>query len=86
MQNPDIYSTPTDGVLNLLLASRSSFNTSTEFKAQNEKQMQKAFIKYCQGGIYGFYGALTNRKYVISKNRAFGVMYDLMNIITPNAR
>lgn len=86
MQNPEIYSTPTDGVLNLILASRQSFNNSAEFKAQDEKQMQKAFIKFCQGGIFGFYSALTNRPYVVSKNRAFSVMYDLMNLITPRPK
>ena len=86
MQNPEIYSTPTDGVLNLILASRASFNTSPEFKAQDSSQMEKAFIKFCQGGIHAFYGSLTNRKYVISKNRAFNVMYDLMNLITPRPK
>lgn len=85
-QNPDFYCTPTDGVLDLLFASRNAFNSGHEFKAQDEKKMNKAFVSFCSGGIYGFYSALTPRKYVLSKNRSYAIFYDLMNTITPNAK
>ena len=35
MQNPDIYSTPTSGVVEFLLAARSIYSTGDAFKAQD---------------------------------------------------
>jgi hypothetical protein len=86
MQNPEVYSTPTDGVLDLLKASRQVYGQNPAIKAQDQKQMEKAFISYCKSAIYGFYNGLTNRPYVISKNRGYSSEYNFINLITPHPK
>ena len=44
MQNPEIYSTPTSGVIEFLLNARSIYTVGEAFKAQDPKEMEKAFI------------------------------------------
>lgn len=85
-QNPDIYSTPTDGVLELLYAARGNFTDSLEFKAQDAKQMEAAFKQFCKEGMFGFYNQLTNRKYILSKSRGWGIHYDFLNNIVPKPK
>lgn len=86
MQNPNFYSTPTDGVLEMIKASRQVYTQSPQFNAQDKKQMEKAFVEYCKAGMFGFYNALTSCKYVLSKNRGYSSEYNLMHLITPNPR
>ena len=43
-QNPDIYATPTSGVLELTYAARSMFTESAEFKAQDTKTMEAGMM------------------------------------------
>jgi hypothetical protein len=42
-QNPDIHTTPTSGVYEMLAASRTIFSDGLEFKAQDEQQMLSGF-------------------------------------------
>ena len=39
-QNPDIYATPTSGVLELIFGARANYTTSAEFKAQDAETMK----------------------------------------------
>ena len=39
-QNPDIYATPTSGVLELTYAARAMYSESNEFQAQDTKTME----------------------------------------------
>ena len=47
-QNPDIHSTPTDGVLELLFAARDNYTNSLEFKAQDPDLMKNAWKMFCK--------------------------------------
>ena len=44
-QNPDIYATPTSGVLELIYAARANYSTSPEFKAQDAELMKQGLKK-----------------------------------------
>jgi len=71
MQNPEIYSTPTSGVSEFLLSSRTIYSTSDAFKAQDPDQMKDAFKGFCNAGIQGYFNAITDRPYVFEKSRAW---------------
>jgi hypothetical protein len=48
MQNPEIYATPTSGVVEFLLTARTLYTTGDAFKAQDPKEMEKAFHGFCK--------------------------------------
>ena len=79
-QNPDFYTTPTSGLIELLYRSRNGFSESSEFKAQDEETMKKAFMGYCKGGLKGYFNSITDKKYVVDKSRAWGINYDFLNM------
>lgn len=85
-QNPDIYSTPTSGMCELLAQSKNTFSSSTEFLAQNQDVMTSGFKGFCKSGLYGFYNNITDRKYVFEKCRAWSVMYDFVNWFDPDPK
>jgi sulfotransferase len=80
-QNPDIYSTPTSGVLELVYAARSNYSNSPEFKAQDPELMKNGFLSFCREGMKGFYEGITDKKYVVDKSRGWGIHYDFLNQI-----
>jgi sulfotransferase len=86
MQNPEIYSTPTSGLLSLVLASRKIYTTNDAFKAQDEEQMKKAIQGFCKEGMYGYFNNLTNLPYVIDKNRGWLGNYRFLNFIESNPK
>lgn len=69
--NPQIYSTPTSGLHELLNASRGAYSKSPNFKAQDEVQMKSAFLHYCRYAMEGYFDGLTNKPYVMEKSRAW---------------
>lgn len=71
MQNPEIYATPTSGVIEFLLQARSIYSNGDAFRAQDPEEMKKAFISFCNAGLYAFFDPLTDRPYVIDKSRAW---------------
>lgn len=85
-QNPDIYATPTSGVLELIFAARANYTTSLEFKAQDPGLMKSGFLSFCRNGMDGFYHAVTDKKYVVDKSRGWGIHYDFLNSIYPNPK
>jgi sulfotransferase len=85
-QNPDFYTTPTSGLLELLYRSRNGFTDSPEFKAQNETIMKNAFTGYCRGALEGYFKHLTDKKYVVDKSRGWGVNYDFLNMFYPDPK
>ena len=80
-QNPDMYATPTSGVLELVYAARSNYSSSPEFKAQDPELMKNGFLSFCKEGMKGFYEGITDKKYVIDKSRGWGIHYDFLNQI-----
>ena len=79
-QNPDFYATPTSGLIELLHRSKNAFSDSPEFKAQDKKLMNDAFLGYCKGAIEGYFKNITNKKYVIDKSRGWGINYNFLNM------
>ena len=86
MQNPDIYSTPTSGVIEFLLAARTIYSTGDAFKAQDPSEMEKGFQGFCKGGLYGYFDAITDRPYVIDKSRAWTGNFRFANFVEPGAK
>jgi len=85
-QNPDMYATPTSGVLELVFAARGNYTNSPEFKAQDAELMKLGFLNFCHAGMYGFYNGITDKKYVIDKSRGWGIHYDFLNMIQPDPK
>lgn len=85
-QNPDIYATPTSGVLELVFAARGNYTNSSEFKAQDQNLMKAGFQGFCREGMNGFYNSITKKKYVVDKSRGWGIHYDFLNFIHPNPK
>ena len=71
MQNPDIYSTPTSGVIEFLLNARTVYTAGEAFKAQDQDEMKAGFKNFCKTGLYGFFDGITERPYVIDKSRGW---------------
>jgi sulfotransferase len=80
-QNPNFYSTPTSGLLELVMGAKGNFQQSPEFKAQDAQLMDKAFLSFCKGGINAYFNALTNKPFVLDKNRGWGICYNLATMI-----
>jgi len=85
-QNPDFYVTPTSGALSLLQASRQIYTHDHGFKAQDEESMRRAFLYFCNGGLNGYFTALTDKKYVVDKSRGWGVQYNFIDSFYPDPK
>ena len=83
-QNPDFYSTPTSGVYDLLLNAKAYYQSSPEFKAQDGNLMDKGFFNFCQKGYFAFFEAITDKKYVLDKNRGLGIHLPLSKLFMPH--
>jgi len=79
-QNPQFYATPTSGLLSLIDGAKQVYNQSPEFKAQDAKQMEIAFLNFCNASMQGYFNALTNKPFVLDKNRGYGVSYNFINM------
>lgn len=85
-QNPDFYTTPTSGLLELLYAARSNYSESPEFKAQDSKLMREAFISFCRAALFGYFEGITESKYVIDKSRGWGIHRPFLEEFYPNPK
>ncbi len=85
-QNPDIFVTPTSGLSTLLTSSRAYYTKGDEFRAQDPDIMRKAFIGYCRGAINGYFDAITDKKYVVDKSRAWGINYNFLKMINDDPK
>lgn len=85
-QNPDIYSTPTSGVVGMMISARNVYSSLPEFKAQDEKTMENGYKSFLKNGIYGFYNAVTDKKYIVEKSRGWGIEYKFIDFYEPNPK
>jgi sulfotransferase len=85
-QNPDFYTTPTSGVLELVYAARNNYTNSPEFKAQDKEQMKNAFTSFCRGGIENYFNSLTDKRYALDKSRGWGIHYGFLNSFYPEPK
>ena len=81
MQNPEIYSTPTSGVVEFLLPARTIYSTGDAFKAQDAETMKNGFRGFCKGGLWGFFNEVTDRPYVLDKSRAWTGHYSFLDFL-----
>jgi sulfotransferase len=84
--NPSIYSTPTSGLLELLHNNKKTFSQSAAFKAQDEALMKKAFLTACYYSLNGFFEPLTDKPYVIDKNRGWAVQRPFLDAFYPEPK
>lgn len=85
-QNPDVYATPTSGVLELIYGARANYSSSPEFKAQDTELMKQGYLSFCKNGVKGFFEAITDKKYVVDKSRGWGVHYGFLNEVFPEPK
>lgn len=78
-QNPDFYVTPTSGVFDMLHASRAIYTDNIEFQAQDSTLMDTGFKGYLKAGLFGFFDAVTDKKYAVDKCRGWSIHYDFTN-------
>lgn len=71
-QRPDCYATPTDGLVELLLAAREKFTYSDEFRASMDQDLMiDAWRNFCKEGMYGYLSTLTDKQNVFVKGRSY---------------
>lgn len=80
-QNPDFHVTPTSGMIDLVLGARVGYNANQESKAGDLAAWKKGFYAFCSEGLNGYAKSLTNKQYILDKNRAWGPYYSLLNKI-----
>lgn len=85
-QNPDFYVTPTSGLLELWYGARANFTTSPEFQAQDAQLMRKAFLGFCHDSMFGYFNAITEKKYVMDKSRGHGYYRPFIDTFYPNPK
>lgn len=85
-QNPDFYATPTSGLIEIFLNARNVYSNNIEFKAQDISVVEPAFKALCKEGMFAYFNAITDKKYVIDKSRGWSVTYDFLNWYYPNPK
>jgi len=85
-QNPDIYATPTSGMIDLMLGTRIGYNGNKEMEAWNKEMWRDGFYEYCRSGFIGYMKHITDKPYILDKNRAWGSYYRLIHQIFPNPK
>ena len=85
-QNPKFHVTPTSGMIDMMLGTRIGYNGNHESKAGDLKQWKEGFYAYCREGFKGYVGTLTDKPYILDKNRAWGSYYPLLSEILPNPK
>ena len=85
-QNPDIYTTPTSGLSDIVLAAREGYSKSTEFKNQHPDLVKGSFISFCTKGMETYYEYATTKKYVVDSSNNWGIHYDFLNLAFPNPK
>lgn len=85
-QNPEIHTTPTSGIFEMLVNCRTHYSNSIEWKAQDAQEVEKGFKSFLKNGIYGYYDGITDKPYVVDKSRGWGMEYEFINAFDPNPK
>jgi sulfotransferase len=85
-QNPNIYATPTSGLVDLVLGTRIGYNGNKEALASDKELWRDGFYSFCREGMKGYVNTLTDKPYFLDKSRAWGNYYPLLNNINPNPK
>lgn len=84
--HPDIYSTPTSPLFEILSSGKKIYTNSPVVKAQDSKQMKSAFLTYCRYAMEGYFDALTDKNIVIDKSRSWCVNKSFLEAFYPNPK
>jgi sulfotransferase len=83
MQNPQIFATSTDPVLELLYGARINYTNSAEVKAIDSEVALKNWRGFCWGGLEGYCDAYTNRPNICVKTRGGTIHYEWFKSFMP---
>lgn len=86
-QNPDFHVTPTSGMAEIIAHTHNAFSQNMTFKREKDYNLPKeAFYNFCRGGINSFYKTLTNKPYILDKNREWLSEYYFLKKLYPNLK
>lgn len=85
-QNPSFHVTPTSGMIDLMLGARIGYNGNQEAKAGDKDMWRKGFYTFCHDGLNGYVSNLTDKPYILDKNRNWAASYPLLDNIFPNPK
>ncbi len=74
-QNPEIWATPTDPVLEYLYGARMNYTNTPEVKAMDSDLALKTWRGFCKGGLEGYANAYTDRPNLCIKTRGGTIHY-----------
>ena len=73
-------------MIDLMLGTRIGYNGNRESKAGDTEMWREGFYAYCREGFKGYTRKLTDKPFILDKNRAWGSYYNLLNQINPNPK
>lgn len=85
-QNPVFHVTPTSGMIDLMLGARIGYNQNQEAKAGDKDKWREGFYAFCKAGLEGYVANLTDKPFVIDKNRNWAASYPLLTNMFPNPK
>lgn len=77
-QNPSFHVTPTSGMIDLMLGARIGYNGNEEAQAGDRDMWRSGFYSFCKEGFKGYVSNLTDKPYVLDKNRNWAACYPLL--------
>jgi sulfotransferase len=84
-QNPSVYASSTSPLLEYQFAARQNFSLP-EVQSQPLELMETAFLSMCRSMAEGYYSAITDRPYIIDKNRGWSHYYEWVSLWNPNPK
>ena len=85
-QNPQFHVTPTSGMIDLVLGTRIGYNGNQEAKAGDKNVWREGFYAFCREGLKGYTAALTDKPYILDKNRNWAASYPLLSNIVSDPK
>lgn len=85
-QNPQFHVTPTSGMIDLMLGARIGYNGNKEAYAGDKEMWKTGFYAFCREGLNGYVANLTDKPYILDKNRNWGSCYPLLVNMYPNPK
>lgn len=84
--NPQIYATPTSGLIEYIVSAQKTYSSSQVIKSQDEDAMKRALLSMCGFSVYGYFDALTSRQYAIDKSRGWMCNLSFLRSFFPKAK
>jgi sulfotransferase len=85
-QNPDIFSSPTSGLFDLMTSTKTMYTDTVAFMAQEQKKTIHGYKGLLKGAINGYYGGMSDRLYAIDKHRGWLGEYKFIESYDPDAK